>query len=176
MLPAKNYHNENTPQPRPPIRIHWFVVAHRAGARIFEQHGVIPELTMIHKFENAKGILKESELVDDRQGRTDFRGVSGHTAVGGDYSARNNNLEEFAVEIDKALENGALLNIYTSIILVAEPHFLGILKKHLGDATSRRMLDTVAKDLVHISNDEMAKALRAFLSVHEPVRPKAMRG
>jgi protein required for attachment to host cells len=139
---------------------HWYLVAHRAGARIFEQEGIKPELKVVRRFENPDGALKTSELVTDRQGRSDSSDTVGHNAVGQVDTARQHVLETFAREVSSYLEQEAKLDTFKSLVLIAGPQVLGELKKLLGDATSRRLGEALAKDLVRTTDHDMAAALK----------------
>lgn len=138
---------------------HWYLVGHRAGARIFEQEGIKPELRLVRRFQNPQGMLKTSELVTDRQGRADSSYMVGHNAVGKDDTPRKHVLESFARELGEFLEQEAERNTFASLVLVAEPHLLGELKKAIGKVTFHRMREVITKDLVHVSDHDMAAHL-----------------
>jgi protein required for attachment to host cells len=149
---------------------HWYLIGHLAGARIFEQEGIKQELRLVRRFENPEGKLKTSELVSDRQGRSDSNSMIGHNAVGNVDTARKHVLENFVQEIGKFLEQQAERNAFASIVLVAEPHVLGEIKKVIRKVTSHRMRQAVTKDLVHVSDHDMATQLKGVLCQHEEIR------
>lgn len=155
------------------MAIHWYLVSDRSGARIFEQEGVKPELRLITRFENPDGKLKTSELVSDRQGRSDSSNTVGHSAVGNHNTPREHVLESFVRELSKFLEKEAIRNTFESLVLVAEPHSLGLLKKALGKVTSNKMHQGVTKDLVHISDHDMATHLIDVLCRCEEIKTSA---
>ena len=152
------------------MKKHWYLVGQRAGARIFEQQGIAPELTLIHRFENPDGLLKTSELVSDHQGRSDSSDMhGGHNAVGEDEVQRKQVLEKFAHDIGTYLEKEAEQHMFQSLVLVAEPHFLGVVKKAIGKATSHLILESLVKDLVNISDHDMAAHLSGTLCYREAI-------
>ncbi len=153
------------------MNMHWYLVGHRAGARIFAQPGIKPELQLVRHFENAEGKLKTSELVSDRQGRSDSGNMKGHNAVGGTDSPRQHVLDNFARELGDFLEEEAGRNAFTSLVLVAEPHFLGTLKQALGKGATSRLRETLPKDLVNVSDHDMAATLEGVLCMREEIRP-----
>jgi len=152
------------------MKKHWYLVTQSAGARIFEQEGILPELHLVHRFENHDGRLKTSELVSDRQGRSDSGGIPGHSTVGNNDGASTHILQKFSRELGAYLEQEAVKDTFETLVLVAEPHFLGELKKHIGKVTSPRLLDAVIKDLVHVSDHDMASQLQGSLCLHEEAR------
>ena len=149
---------------------HWILVAHRAGARIFEQVGMKLEVHPVHTFENSDGRLKTSELVSDRQGRSDHSKMKGHSALGDSDGPRAHVLETFVDELGEYLEQQAQHNSFTSLTLVAEPHMLGVLRKAIGILSSQRLRDSLGKDLVHISDHDMAGHLKEALGLPATAR------
>lgn len=149
---------------------HWYLVGQRAGARIFEQDGIKPELRLVRRFENPEGLLKTSELVSDRQGRSDSGSMAGHNAVGKTDTPREHVLESFTHELGHFLEHEAERGAFVSLVLVAEPHVLGSLKKAVGKTTSHLLRESVTKDLLHVSDHDMAGQLSAVLCTREDVR------
>jgi protein required for attachment to host cells len=152
------------------MKTHWYVVAHRAGARVFEQQGVEKTLTLVKEFDHPEGKLKGSELVSDRQGRFD-NGSSGHIAVGSDDTQRTQVAIEFCRKLAEYLETEANKSSFSSLALVAEPHFLGQLRKAIGKGSVSRLTQEVAKDLVNVSDHQMAEQLSGILCTRESVQP-----
>lgn len=146
---------------------HLYVVAHRAGARIFEQIGIKPELTRIHNFENPSGYLKESELVSDRAGS--FTYGSGHPVAGNNDGMREHLLENFARELGTSLEKEVEGKPTTSVALIAEPHVLGVLRKFLGKSTTACLHTSVRKDLANVSDSDMQAALAEDMTHREAI-------
>ena len=114
-------------------------------------------------------MLKTSSLVSDRQGRSDSSDMHGHNAVGEDDNQRKHTLEKFAHEVGTFLENEAERHSYNSLVIVAEPLVLGVLKKAVGKVTSHLMLESVTKDLVHIADHDMAAYLSGTLCLREAI-------
>lgn len=150
---------------------HWYLIGERSGARIFEQDGIKPELRLVRNFENPDGRLSTSELVSDRQGRSDSNINIGRSAVGDNDGPRQYVLEHFAHELGEYLEQEAEHNKFSSLVLVAEPHMLGELKKAMKKSTASRMRDSVTKDLLHVSDRDIAAHLQGVLCVREEIRP-----
>jgi protein required for attachment to host cells len=150
---------------------HWYLVAQRAEARIFEQTGIAPTLTVVYRFENSLGRLKDSELVSDRQGRSDHSGSPGHIPVGSDYSPKEGLLKTFLHEVASFLESKADQKAFDSIVLVAEPSLLGEIKHVIGQATTSRLKDSVIKDLAHVPDRDMDEVLKGNLCMREDIEP-----
>ncbi len=149
---------------------HWYLVGQSAGARIFEQDGIKKELLLVRRFENPEGALKTSELVSDRQGRFDSGNMTGHNAVGNVDAPRKHVLNRFAKELGEFLEQNARQNAYESIVLIAESHVLGEIKKTIGKATTQRLLESISKNLGHIADQDMMLQLEGALCRCEDIR------
>ncbi|MBN8551247.1 MAG: host attachment protein [Deltaproteobacteria bacterium] len=151
------------------MNTHWYLVGHRAGARIFEQEGIKPELRVVRRFDNPDGLLKTNELVSDRQGRSDSAGMPGHNPVGDSNTPREHVLENFSHQLGQFLEQEAARGAFASLVLVAEPHVLGSLKKQIGKSTTPRLREALAKDLVRVSDHEMSAHLKSVMCVREAI-------
>lgn len=125
----------------------WIVVAHRAGARIFENHGRGSGLTLFEQLDNEEGRLKNSELDSDRQGSSGHSSNPGRNALTREESAQERAASDFARELAERLRRGRNDNAFQDIVLVAEPGFLGMLRETLDDPTSATVRAEVAKNL-----------------------------
>lgn len=149
---------------------HWYLIAQRAEAKIYEQRGVAASLRLVERIGNPKGVLKTSELVSDRQGRSDQASRVGHNAVGEDSAPRENVLKSFTRRLSKYLEAAAERGDFDSLVLVAEPHVLGELKKSLGRSAERKLRQTLSKDLLHVPETEVSAQLSPVLCHKEAIR------
>jgi len=149
---------------------HWYLIGQLAGARIFEQDGISPVLRLVRRFENPEGLHKTSDIVTDRQGRSDSGNMAGHNAVGDPNIPQAHVLEKFAKEIGTFLDQEAKRNAYDSLVIVAEPHVLGELKKGLGKPSSILLRQVVTKDYVHVPDTDMASHIAGVLCQREEVR------
>lgn len=138
----------------------WVVVADHAHARFFFVDG--PEvLTEMEDLVNPDARLHEGELVSDRPGRLNSRRRGGNSARGAE-SHRQFRADAFARQVGAridALRRGGEL---THLHLVAEPDFLGMLRKHLGTDTTRCVLSETARSVAR----QRPKQLRALLPAH----------
>lgn len=147
----------------------WYVVADSSGARIFEQRGVTHELTLLRQLDHPEGRLKTEELVSDRQGRSDRSNMHGRTPLGGDYDPKEALREDFANDLAQGLEQDALQEKFHYLVLVSEPHFLGLVKQNLGSHAQRKLRTSLAKDLSQVSHHDMGGHLESVLLVREPI-------
>ena len=138
----------------------WVVVCDGAKALILENagHTEIPDLKTREVYEQKDPATHE--LGTDKPGRA--AGVDGKTrsAVGQtDWHERNEQafLEDLAKRLDAAISAGQT----TSIVLIAPPRALGILRKAYSPALRQAVRAEVDKDLVKMPVYEIEKHLAA---------------
>lgn len=124
----------------------WFVVAHRAGARIFEQQGR-EEPRLKEELVHPAGRLKTAEQDSDRPG-VNYESVRpGVHALANEEWAHDKNAREFAHTLASRLDRARTQLHLGGVILVAEPKFLGLLRQALNRESEKLVRGTVAKDL-----------------------------
>lgn len=133
----------------------WILVANRSNARLFANKGSHKSLNLVEDFFHSAGRHRERDLNSDKSGRLAGSGGQSRHGVGDGHSATEHEAENFAKELAQRLHQGRTENEFTRLVLVAEPGFLGLLKGALDDQTAKLLTDTVAKDLVHMSDSEI---------------------
>jgi protein required for attachment to host cells len=138
----------------------WVVVCDGAKALILENAGdtEIPDLKTREVYEQKNAATHE--LGTDKPGRA--AGVDGKTrsAVGQtDWHERNEQsfLEDVAKRLDAAISAGQV----TSMVIVAPPRALGVLRKAYSPALRQAVRAEVDKDLVKVPVYEIEKHLAA---------------
>ena len=63
--------------------------------------------------------------------------------------------KNFAHRLNQRLESAEAQKVYDMLVLVAPPHFLGLLKSGLGKGPRKRLVANIPKDLTRISNAEL---------------------
>ncbi|HEX5655809.1 MAG TPA: host attachment protein [Polyangiales bacterium] len=125
----------------------WIVVAHRAGARIFETHGRGSGLDYVQELRNEAGRLKDSELDSDRQGAAGHSSHHGQDSLSREQSPHERAAADFARELSRLLERGRNEHAYDDVVLVAEPGFLGMLREALDAPTASLVRAEIPKNL-----------------------------
>lgn len=126
----------------------WILVANAAKARLFQSDGQgLSEISdAIHPESAAHG----HDLLADATGRRG-QGPAGRgdrPGLGPDEPRQKQEAERFARHLGALLKTGLDEHAYEALVLVAPPHFLGLLKKHLGHTVARRVDATLDRDLV----------------------------
>lgn len=115
------------------VRTKWYVFANRSEAAIYLD-GTDRRFHLILRLTNRDGRAKERDLDSDRPGRngsSNPRGIYLHR-----LDRRHHRHEvlalRFAAKIAKALTGDHYLRRFDDLVLIAEPHFLGLIRSALG--------------------------------------------
>lgn len=137
----------------------WILVASRSHAKIFEPVDRGEDLRVVADFPHPEGRLKDREINTDRPGRQfDLSNQSRHT-TGAASLPTEQIAEYFAKDLADFLDESRARNEFERLILVAEPRFLGKLQGSLSKPTSKCVVDTVNKEYVDLSQDELIERL-----------------
>ena len=134
----------------------WVVVCDGGKALILENQGdgKFPNLRMHKTWEHEDP--KTSELGTDRPGRVHESATTGRSAVEQtDWHdrAEQDFLKTLAGHLDKALEKGEV----KSLIIVAAPRALGMIRPHYSHALKEAIRDEISKDMVNMPVYEIEK-------------------
>ena len=142
----------------------WVLVAHRGGARVFENKGPGTGLSLLQDIPHPDGRLRSKDLGTDEPGRS-------HDSHGARHSFQQevglaaHVAEAFARQLAGILDEGRVGQRYGRLVLVAEAHFLGILRAALSREASALVTASLNKDLGHVKTDEMPKHLHDVLQL-----------
>lgn len=140
----------------------WVLIAHRGGARVFENRGPGKGLVLLQDIPHPEGKLKSRDLGTDEPGRSfDSHGV--HHSFEQEVGPAAHVAEVFARQIAGILEEGRVGRRYGRLVLVAEARFLGILRAALSREASALVTATVNKDLGYVEPRELPKHLQGIL-------------
>lgn len=141
----------------------WILTANRTGARILDAQG--GTLTLLETIDNEQGRLRNRDIDSDRHGRTFDRAASGRHAFSTEEAPTERIAKAFARGLADKLRQARLTGQFERLVLVAEPHFLGLMREALDVATERAVIASVAKDLAEVPVDRLA--------AHLPELPRA---
>lgn len=145
----------------------WVVVVDRARAAFYEKSADDAAYHAITQLDNPEGKERGRHLVSDRPGRT-FESFtrSGHGQTGAArhaYSSEVSPHEEAARElvarVASRLTSEADDHRYDELVLVAEPHMMGMLKGALPAKLAQRVSRQIEKDWAHRSVAAIARML-----------------
>jgi len=142
----------------------WVLIAHRGGARIFENKGPGKGLILLQDIPHPEGKLKSKDLGSDEPGRS-FDSHGARHSFEQEVGPAAHVADVFARQLAGILEEGRVGHRYGRLLLVAEARFLGILRAALSRETSALVTVTVNKNLGHVETQEVPKHLQDVLQL-----------
>lgn len=133
----------------------WILVAHRGGARLFENSGPGRGLKLVEEIDHPEGRLKSGEINADRPGRT-FDTFHRRHGVSQEHEAAEQVSLMFAKRLCDRLDAARARNRYSHLVLVAEPRLLGELRAAMDKHTAALVSAALDKDLGGISDRDIA--------------------
>lgn len=127
----------------------WILVAHRSGARIFSRENRRAGIQLLEEIDFPDGKLKGRDVNSDRHGSYLGPGAGGQQKHGytRPFSSEEQLALEFARHLAQRIEHGRTSKEFLNLMLVADPHFLGMIRRYLTKASSACVAKTISKDL-----------------------------
>lgn len=139
------------------------VVADSSRARLFRMRAPAAPLEELDDLVNPLARLHEGDLVEDSSGRRGTRPTQAKRSAFGGQTAKRHRNEEFAAVVCERAER-RLQKIPTGrLYLVAEPEFLGLLRRRMAPAIRRRISGALAKSVTAQPAGRIRAALPARL-------------
>jgi protein required for attachment to host cells len=140
----------------------WVVVADHGRARLFQALTPSGPLSEVEDMLNPIARQHERDLVSDSPGRS-AKSAGGVHPVEGDHKAREHSAELFASRVCARLSQLRCADAVSSIVLIAEPDFLGLLRRHLDGPTARLVSGEIAKSATRSEAPEIRALLDTAL-------------
>jgi len=136
----------------------WVLVAESSRARIYEvqAHGGLRErVTLAHP----ESRLHDTGLTSDLPGRSFDRQGAGRHTMAEPTDPQAHEAEAFAQQIAGRLDLARSEGEFDHLVVMAPPHFLGLLRGAFSTETTRRVSHEVPKNLIRASIDELIEHL-----------------
>jgi len=148
------------------MTIVWILVANASQAVIYTSPKAKlfngeSSLDLVSEFDHPDSKKKSSDIASDKSGHYQGKNV-GHGDFVEATSPKEYEAMQFAKELSHALEAGRVSNKFGEIILVAPPHFQGLLMKEVNNQLSSMICLNIQKD--YTKDTEVQ--LRQHLSDH----------
>lgn len=141
----------------------WVLVAERSQARLLQALPGGMSLAEAENFEHPEGRLRNHELVSDAPGVSMGSGYSQSSPTQKEEPTIHET-QRFAQRLAKRLAELRIAHPVTKVYLVAEPHFLGVLRAELDEATRRCVSGEVHRRLINETNADILAALPSPLT------------
>jgi protein required for attachment to host cells len=143
----------------------WVLVANGSEARLFEMDDHTKDLSLLDAIDHPESRKKGSELSSDRSGHYQGeRTGATHGAFNEPIDPKSYEIERFAMDLAGLLEEGRAGSRYKEVVVVASPHFHGLLNKHLNKQVEKMVSHHIEKDYTHVTEQEMLETLRPYLA------------
>ena len=140
--------------------IHWFLVADASRARLFCSIERTRAPVLVQEFDHAKSREHDHELVTDRQGRSQNSSGGTHSvSLSGGDSPKEHEGVTFAKALSAFMTQGLNSHEYQRLVLIAPPHFLGLLRGELSPEVTKHVISSVDKDLTNLPLDDLISRL-----------------
>lgn len=140
----------------------WVLIANSNKARLFSTERVGEEMVRVREFEHPESREKGSDIVSDRPGHYQSKGT-GHGAFVDPTDPKQHEADVFAGELAGILDKGRTNNEYKRLVVAANPHFMGLLNKHMDTHTRDMIISDIKKDLTTFEDRELPDHLKAYL-------------
>lgn len=141
----------------------WVLVANGSQARLFNLDGPKKSFTLIKEFEHPESRMKTDKLSSDRSGHFMNSSTQGSGSFQEPTDPKTYELERFALELTKTLDEGRAANKFEKVVLVASPHFLGLLKQNMSDQLSKAVSHTIQKDYTAVNDRDMLDQIKVHM-------------
>lgn len=138
---------------------YWIVVADAAKARIFARAKKFSALEEVETLLHPESRLRRQDLVTDRPGQVQESRTPGENAAGEGTDPKEVESLAFAREIAQRLHQARESGQFEKLVLMAAPHFLGELRKHLDQATAKAVVEAVSVNLTRESVEKITAAV-----------------
>jgi protein required for attachment to host cells len=144
----------------------WVLVCDAAKARVFEIRDGDPTWHAIELVLHEGSRSKASELVGGRSGTRSSEGRSvHHNALAPASSPKEVEKDGFAHTLAKTLDQAMRSARFRKWVLVAPPHFLGLMKEKLTSELEKHLLTTLDKDFNNLGVHELSERLREAIRI-----------
>ena len=153
----------------------WVLVCDAAKARVFEIRHGNPKWHAVELVLHEGSRSKASELVGGPSGSRSSEGRSvHHNALAPASSPKEVEKDGFAHTLATTLDQAMRSARFRKWVLVALPHFLGLMRKEITSELEKHLLTTVDKDFndlaVHELSERLGDAVRVPVSDRESIR------
>lgn len=141
----------------------WILIADAARARLYATRGRTQPWVLVRELAHPRSAAKVSEIVSDKPGRWQHSVGGSRSATDPRTPPKEVEAEHFARELAQALREGYTRNAFARLILVAPPHFLGLLRQCLGNGVRDALAASVDRNWTDLAVQELPGRLAEAL-------------
>lgn len=144
----------------------WVLVANASKAYLYATERIGEKMTCLKDFAHPESRAKGAMLASDRPGHNRSKGT-GRGSMGDPADPKYYEANRFAGELATALNAGRTANGYRRLVLVAGPHFHGLLNAHLNENTRAMVENYIHKDFTDCTERELPARLKKNMLTQE---------
>jgi protein required for attachment to host cells len=136
--------------------VRWYVLGNQTEAAIYRSTREM-KFKFIERLHHHNGKLKEGDLDSDAPG-TGFSSAGDGTirhSLDHSFHHHEQSVKRFAKSVARYLDRASFDSLFTELILVCEPHFLGLLRAELSDRVLKMVTHEVNREYSYGSDQEM---------------------
>ncbi|XXX73042.1 host attachment protein [Sorangium sp. So ce134] len=156
----------------------WILVSDASRAQLYREEPAGKGFTLLESYNHDESRARVRDLMADAHGRkpNGTPGGNGNISGGGgtylgrpgaapDTDPKEVEKQKFAQELAEVLEKGLNEHAYDALVLIAPPHFLGLLRSTVSKQVSNRIETSVDKDLSWLDEPRLTERLRELRAV-----------
>ena len=125
----------------------WILVSDASRATLYATEKRGDDWRAIGSYSHPASRMMNSELTPTEPGHSaKSKGGGRRTALQPDTTPKQAEMEHFAQQLADVLAAGTKQRSFETVVLVAPPHFLGLLRKRLSTETEKQLVTVVHKD------------------------------
>lgn len=142
------------------IKTRWYVVANRSSAVLYEDNNTA-KFRFLNRLSNSKGSLFNVDLTSDKPGKTISSAAGGtiHHSLERRATQHDEVAKKFAKKIAANLETAYREKRFKDLVLVAEPHFLGLLREALNTPVLEAITHEIPKEYARGSDHQLRQLI-----------------
>jgi len=143
----------------------WILVGDASRARLFSSNGAKGPWTLVRSLDHPQSRLQDSDLAGRQRGRMQqSAGAGNRSAMEPATMPKEVEREAFSTELAHLLDHQYDVNSYGDLVLIAPPHFLGLLRKTLSGKLRKRVTAELDKDYSLLPPHELQPRVEQWLA------------
>jgi protein required for attachment to host cells len=143
----------------------WILVAGGSEARIFATEKLSSDWVLKQEFSHPEAREKDVDLVADKYGEVKDNFEARGSSYAEPTDPKETEIDNFARQLAKELNLGRTRNEYKKLVVIAPPHFQGLLTKHCDKHTLNLIIKHLEKDYTKLKQHELIPRLREQIGV-----------
>lgn len=141
------------------MALYWVLAADAAKARIFSREKKFSPLEELESLVHPESRLHRQDLVSDRPGQVQESRTPGENINEEPTDPKVAEAQGFARQLAHRLRQARVEGSFSHLILVADPRFLGFLRKALDADTRESITHEIPKNVTRESIDRITRAI-----------------